>query len=392
MSYEKGSEPQARGVSWLLSGTAIGSRICLAPENGAGGGAAVSAPEGNLSVGDAVTHLANVRHEGHVPPEEEDTDGEAPDYGDPDEESASEDVDGDPDEDQHTAEDDEDVGSDDPEDDLPTIDPPKSWTKEEKEAFRLLPPEHQKRISERERTRELEIRRGQNEIAERLKALEPKAAELEEARQRYELALPTLYEQYAQGFHDRFSDIKTWADVEKLQQTDFVRYQEYQLMREKGEALRVEAEAAQNRQHEQWQANFSTYVESEHKRFFELAPEFADPEKAPQLQAQARALLTDVGYSEGEIRAALQGQSSISPHDHRFQMILRDAMKYRAAKTVTKKAPTKATPPVQRPGHAKTKGEVRTGRIQDLETRLNKSGSAKDAAALLSAMRTTRAS
>jgi hypothetical protein len=56
---------------------------------------------------------------------------------------------------------------------LPPIDPPRSWTKAEKERFQSLPRETQEYLHTREQEREREFRRGQNEAAEQRKASRP---------------------------------------------------------------------------------------------------------------------------------------------------------------------------------------------------------------------------
>src|SRR5262249_53107890 len=53
----------------------------------------------------------------------------------------------------------------------PPIEPPRSWTKDDKELFKSLPRETQERIAERERLRESDFLRRQNESADKLKAL-----------------------------------------------------------------------------------------------------------------------------------------------------------------------------------------------------------------------------
>jgi hypothetical protein len=273
----------------------------------------------------------------------------------------------------------EDQDSGGPQEETETIDAPRSWTKEDKEIFKALPRESQQRLLEIDRARELEVRRGQNEVAEIRKAALAEAQQLEHARQRYEAALPDLLSQYTDQFNTQFSDIRTWPDAQRLLQEDPVRYLEWQAAREKGEQLRKQTVEAQGRQQQEWQTSFTNYVASEQQKFTELAPEFADPEKAPQLQAQARALLEDVGFAQGEIQAALQGKGSISPHDHRFQLIVRDAMRYRSAKQAVKTAPVKTVPPVQRPGAAPQKGADQRNRQTEALKRLSRTGSIHDA-------------
>jgi hypothetical protein len=62
-----------------------------------------------------------------------------------------------------------------------TIEPPRSWTKEEKLTFLGLPPEVQRTVARRERDREIELRKAQNAAAEakRLMAVAEKTATTE---------------------------------------------------------------------------------------------------------------------------------------------------------------------------------------------------------------------
>src|SRR5258708_10316537 len=99
---------------------------------------------------------------------------------------------------------------------LPTIDPPRSWTKEDKDLFTSLPRDTQQRIAERERSREGDFSRRQQEAAEKSKALEAERSKAEQARQQYEGALPQLLQTLQQQQAGEFADIKTLADVERL--------------------------------------------------------------------------------------------------------------------------------------------------------------------------------
>jgi hypothetical protein len=66
---------------------------------------------------------------------------------------------------------------------LAPIEPPRSWTKEDKELFTGLPRAIQERLAERERSREGDFLRRQNEAAEKLKGLTAKEQAVEQARQ-----------------------------------------------------------------------------------------------------------------------------------------------------------------------------------------------------------------
>src|SRR5262245_42156413 len=107
---------------------------------------------------------------------------------------------------------------------LPPIEPPRSWTKEDKELFTGLPRATQERLAERERSREGDFLRRQNEAAEKLKGLAAKEQAVEQARQTYEAALPQLLQTLQQQQAGEFADIKSMADVERLAREDWPRY------------------------------------------------------------------------------------------------------------------------------------------------------------------------
>ena len=73
-----------------------------------------------------------------------------------------------------------------------------------------------------------------------------------------------------------------------------------------------------------------------------------------------------------------------------MQLLIRDATLWRDAQAKAKAAAAKPVPPVQRPGVSQPKGAAQEAQVQALTTKLEKSGSLKDAAALLRAKRAAR--
>ena len=65
---------------------------------------------------------------------------------------------------------------------LPPVEPPRSWSKEDKELFKGLPRETQERLAERERSRDSDFSRRQQEATERAKALDAERAKVESDR------------------------------------------------------------------------------------------------------------------------------------------------------------------------------------------------------------------
>lgn len=269
----------------------------------------------------------------------------------------------------------------------PNINPPSSWTKEEKEAFKLLPPEHQQRIADRERTREVEIRRGQNEAAETRKAAEAERQAAEQARQRYEAALPNLMQSIQSQFASEFSDVTTWEDVQRMASNDPIRYLQYDALQKQHANALNEAQQAEQRRAQEGTAQFTAFKNEQTKLFLEKAPEFADPENGPKLRQEVRAMLADVGMTDDELAAIWNQGAGVSLHDHRIQLIVRDAQKWRSAQKAKQTVSAKQVPPAQRAGVSPSKGERKATDIQTQEAQLKRTGSVKDAVALLRARR-----
>lgn len=269
---------------------------------------------------------------------------------------------------------------------LPPIEPPRSWTSEERERFKSYPRELQAYLSEREQQRDRDLRTRQNEAAEKLKGLTAKEQAVEQARQQYEAALPALLQTLQDQQAGTYADIKTAADVDRLAHEDPLRYIQWSAHQQKVAAAQQELRASQERQVREYQDKWAQFAEREDKLIAEKIPELADPAQRAKVQEGALSYLKDIGFQESELSSAWNGQASLSLRDHRVQGMIRDAVKFREGQANAKKAITaKPLPPVQRPGVAPTRGN--DANIQALSKKLEATGSIKDAAALRSAKR-----
>jgi hypothetical protein len=277
---------------------------------------------------------------------------------------------------------------------LPPIEPPRSWTKADKELFTSLPRETQERIAERERSREGDFLRRQAEAAEKLKGLSAKEQVADQARQQYEAALPqlllTLHDQQA----GEFADIKTLADAERVAREDWPRYLKWDLAQKKVAFLQQQVLAAQQRQVSEQQQRFAQFAGRQDELFLEKAPELADARKAADLQSAAVTVLKGLGFDEAELAASWRGHQHLSLRDHRVQLLVRDATLWREAQQRAKAAIAKPVPPVQRPGVSHPKGAAQDAVIQNLNKQLeNASGvnALRTAAKLVAVRRAGRA-
>ena len=273
----------------------------------------------------------------------------------------------------------------------PTVDPPRSWPKDKKEAFKLLPPDLQREVAELERSREVEVRRGQNEVADARKAAEAERVRAEQQRQQYETALPALLQTLQSAQAGEFADIKTQEDVTKLANEDWPRFARWQAHQMQVARVEQEVKEAQTRQASEFEGKWSDFIAKQNQLLTDKAPELADKETAVKLRDKAVSVLNDVGFSNQELAELAAGKSSLAVHDHRLQLLILDAVKFREAKANAAKAPPKPVPPVQRPGAAPDKGAQQRATIESLKNNLStaKGHNSVEAAARL--YRATRA-
>jgi hypothetical protein len=276
---------------------------------------------------------------------------------------------------------------------LPPIEPPRSWTKEDKELFTSLPRETQERIAERERSRESDFLRRQNEAADKLKGLTAKEQAVDQARQQYEAALPLLLTTLQEQQAGEFADIKTLADVERLAREDMPRYVRWDIHQKKIADVSQHLTAALARQVLERQQQFTEFAQQQDELIKEKLPDMADAKKAAELQTRCLATLTGLGFAEAELAQSWNGQKDLSLRDHRVQLLIRDATLWREAQAKAKAAQARPVPPVQRPGVAQPKGAAQHAQIENLAQQLDKSSGVKalrTAAKLVAARRGPR--
>lgn len=272
----------------------------------------------------------------------------------------------------------------------PPIERPRSWTKDVDETWRTLPRAVQEKIAEREQEREKEIRRSQNEAAERLKGLTAKEQAAEKARQEYEAKLPAIMQALQDAQAGAFSDIKNMDDVTRLANEDPFRYLQWQAHQQKLQAVHSEMEKAETRKTQEKQSEWAQHVQKENALFAEKVPEFADKAKAKAFQDRAPEFLNNLGFTSSELADLANGKERLSIYDHRVQQLIANGLKYEDVQKAKTAVATKPVPPVQRPGVSKPAGgnsEV----IQALTAKLNQTGSLKVAQELRAAqMRSQR--
>jgi hypothetical protein len=264
----------------------------------------------------------------------------------------------------------------------PPIEPPRSWTKEEKEEFATYPREAQEKIARREQDRETALRRSQNEAAEQRKTFEERIAQAERARQEYEQALPQLIQTLRTAQAGEFSDIKTQDDVNRLAAEDWPRFARWQAHMMQIGTLEQEAKAAQEKQAAQHRAQWSEFAAKEDRKFFEAHPELNDADKRNKMAEAVVKTAEAAGISRDELVKAYSGEVALSPRSAALQEIFLKAALYDQAKANVAKPAAKPVPPVQKPGTAKPAVSPLDAQIETMTRRVAQTGSLKDATAL----------
>jgi hypothetical protein len=160
------------------------------------------------------------------------------------------------------------------------------------------------------------------------------------------------------------------VDFEKLYDEDPVEAARLEhKMRKKHEQL---AQVSQQTQELQAQ-EFNKYLGEQQQLLSKKIPELLDDQKGPRFKQQMRDYLGNIGFNDSEIN---------SVYDHRYVMLVKDAMSYRnlqKAKPGIKKKVANA-PKVVKGGVAKSKGQADAEAKRQQLSKLRKTGQVRDAA------------
>ena len=207
------------------------------------------------------------------------------------------------------------------------------------------------------KTQELAQERNQSsEFVERSK--KDVEAKLQRLDQLNNAAQAQLQQEYAE------------VDFEKLYDEDPVEAARLEhKMRKKHEQL---AQVSQQTQELQAQ-EFNKYLGEQQQLLSKKIPELLDDQKGPRFKQQMRDYLGNIGFNDSEIN---------SVYDHRYVMLVKDAMSYRnlqKAKPQIKKKVANA-PKVVKGGVAKSKGQADAEAKRQQLSKLRKTGQVRDAA------------
>ena len=267
-------------------------------------------------------------------------------------------------------------------DENPTVEPPKSWSAEQKAVWNSLPPETQNYVLQRETERDTALRRGQNELAEQRKAFEAeRQAQLQQAAE-FSNQLPMLQRALLERVQNSETARMTQQDWLALASSDPARYVELQAKAQADAQLLQATMQAQQRLEAQRQAEQAAsqqeMLKAEWNKLIETDPDFADPVKGPALQQEITAFMTK------ELGVPVEALNAMNQH----WMVRGAKLAMIGAKALAdaKNAPQKVKnlPPVSRPTASRANPSDRS--MQQFgadKTNISRVRSTEDAAAIL---------
>lgn len=253
------------------------------------------------------------------------------------------------------------------------IDPPNSWSRDEKEVFRSLPPEAQAVIARRESDQNRAFTQKTQELAQHRKAVESTLEALGYERQRYQENLEQLMFVAAPEVQ-RFQQVD-WQRLAQEQPAEYVRMQQARDdARGRFAVLQQQMDGVKAQIQQQEAQNFAARKQQEAQLLVEKLPEFADPDKGPAKISEMRQFLQRHGFQPQEISQAV---------DHRMLVLVDMAQRWERSQTVRQQAVAKQNgkaPTVQRPGSARQGSDSKASqRRQEKMAALQRSGSERDA-------------
>lgn len=248
----------------------------------------------------------------------------------------------------------EEEGQSEPQDDKPAaIEPPRSWSDEDKAEFAKLPPAAQRVIAQRESERDRAFTQKAEEVANERKAAAAEREATLKAAAEYKQNLEKLYT-LAVPDAAEFAKLAdpVWAAQYPAEAVTL--QAKFNAAQQRIGAIQAEhAKVTQQLQQEQ-ERRQGEFLATERQKLVERVPDFADPEKGRALTGELSNFLQQKGFSANEIGSVV---------DHRVVALAVNAMRLEQAEAARKtaeatrkaaeaKATAQTAPRVQKPGTA----------------------------------------
>ncbi|MDP1702594.1 MAG: hypothetical protein Q8L53_16780 [Aestuariivirga sp.] len=268
----------------------------------------------------------------------------------------------------------------------PTVDAPASFTPEEKEMFKALPPEQQQSMLRLAKGAQAAESRRQNEHQAAIREAQELSEKAAQERQQLQSALQHYKHPMVTAFQQEFADLQDGRmDLFRLAQ-DPARWGRYQAFQTSFQQLaNAERQIAQEAEREEG-ARLQQHVETRNSQLIEAKPELKDPAKFEQYDAEVSTYLRGLNIPDERIQRVSFEELTI----------IEKAMKWDKAQKAKAAVPkpqanagqpqgnVRQMPRVMKPGMGNSSGAV-DDKIAAIDQRAQKTGSVDDAAARIRA-------
>lgn len=226
---------------------------------------------------------------------------------------------------------------------------------------------------------ESDYRRKTTELSEQRKAFETERERIAaEVKNRLNEA-STMAQFFEQQLLSEYNSVN-WQELRQTNPAEYAALQQdynqrHAALQNAKQRVALEGQRIQHEESQKQIEAFKANLQKEQQQLVTLMPEFGDETKAKAIKTEMREFLRSNGFKDEEINQV---------YDHRHVLMVRDAMKYRALQTKKPEIANKVkeAPKLSKPG-AKSSTNSNEAVVKELRARLKKSGSLKDAAALL---------
>lgn len=262
------------------------------------------------------------------------------------------------------------------------IEPPTSWTAEERQQFEALPPDAKKAIEpfiRRDRERDALLSTQGRKSADEAQRLTTMRQAVENERAQQTQLFQSVIFQLSPELQ-RFQSID-WQKLSVENPAEWAKnFQAYQDVKGRMDAAQSHINVLTQQQQQELNRQRNEFAEAEMPRLVQKFPDIADPVKAKAFGADLSKFIPEVQPDEWK-----------GLIDHRYVLIARDAMLYRKAVAARAEARAKQVPANQsnvrplRPGArpAGADGDAATARLKALHGTLGKTNSTEAAVNLL---------
>jgi hypothetical protein len=227
-----------------------------------------------------------------------------------------------------------------------------------------------------------------------VQAIEQRLGVAETARKSYAEALGVAHDFARASFMENFPELaavplqQLQPALEMMAQRQPERFGKAMATLDRVAQLQAAQQAQQQHQTAAARQQFESFAKAEDARLDTmLIGESSQTQRAVMDEIMAGA--KEAGVEPAEF-IRLFGSDPLMRNAH-FQKMMYDAGKYRLAQKTTPKAAVRNVPPVQRPGVAASRTSVNAATISALTAKLDRTGSLRDAQALLAAQRRANA-